>query len=104
MAKSVWHDLYPDDPGKVAQMETRANLPAATDSDNEYFLGVNNATAYYFYYQRQAVTTLNHAFLRTIRTKAEGYLIYADRNTLSAAEMRKFGITFKKIPRDIAKL
>ncbi len=85
-------------------METRANLPAATDSDNEYFLGVNNATAYYFYYQRQAVTTLNHAFLRTIRTKAEGYLIYADRNTLSAAEMWKFGITFKKIPRDIAKL
>ena len=29
MAKSVWHDLYPDDPGKVAQMETRANLMMA---------------------------------------------------------------------------
>ena len=30
MAKSVWHDLYPDDPGKVAQMETRANLMMAS--------------------------------------------------------------------------
>ena len=85
-------------------METRSDLPAVRNTDNEYFLGVSNATAYYFYYRPREITTLNHAFLRTVQTRAEGYLIYADRNTLSAAEMRKFGIAFKKIPRDIAKL
>jgi len=29
MSSSVWRDLYPDDPGKVAQMEARSELMIA---------------------------------------------------------------------------
>lgn len=29
MANSVWHDLYRDDPGKIAQMEARSYLMMA---------------------------------------------------------------------------
>ena len=85
-------------------METKSPLPNGDKKDNEYFLGINLETAYYFYYERERATTLNHAFLKTVKVKAGGYVIYADINTLSQAEMKKFGIVFKKIPRDIAKL
>ena len=47
---------------------------------------------------------LDYAFLSTIAQKADSYIIYADRCMLSREELLKFGITFKKIPRDIARL
>ena len=50
------------------------------------------------------MTSLNYEFLSTIKKKAESYIIYADRCALSDAELMRFGITFKKIPRDITKL
>ena len=50
------------------------------------------------------MTTLNREFLHTIKTKADAYVIYADLCTLSNAELEKYHITFKKIPRDITKL
>lgn len=84
-------------------METK-QPPEVNGEDNEYFLGKYNDTAYYFYYKRARVTTLNADFLSTIQTKASGYLIYADVCALSKATMEKHGITFKKIPRDIQKL
>lgn len=85
-------------------METKRVLPSKTKEGCKYFMGVNNEIAYYFYYERERATTLNHAFLKTVKVKADGYIIYADINALSQAEMKKFGIVFKKIPRDIAKL
>ena len=84
-------------------METQQTLPVA-DGDNAAFLGTGNNTAYYFYYDEQAVTTLNHEFLASIKTQAESYVIYADNCTLSAEFMAEHHITFKKIPRDIARL
>ena len=36
--------------------------------------------------------------------KTENYLIYADRCALSENDLLRFGITFKKIPRDIARV
>ncbi len=72
--------------------------------DEPYYMGIHASTAYYFYYEKQAVTTLNREFLHTVQTKAAAYVIYADLCTLSSAELEKYHITFKKIPRDITKL
>jgi adenine-specific DNA-methyltransferase len=82
---------------------TETQLPYVPQ-DEQYLLGVANNSAYYFYYKRSEVTTLNAAFLRTLKTKADGYLIYADLCTLSEAAIRKNNITFKKIPRDIGRV
>ncbi len=87
----------------VFYTETKAALPAPSDTE-KYLLGVHDHHAYYFYYESDQLTTLNRSFLRTIQTKAEGYLIYADVNALSPEDMERFHITFKKIPRDIALL
>ena len=73
-------------------------------SDNQYYLGKHNDTGYYFYYEKEHLTTLNYEWLATISEKADGYLIYADLCTIPDDELKKYNITFKKIPRDIAKL
>ena len=83
--------------------DTKASLPES-HPDEPYFMGVHIGSAYYFYYEKQAVTTLNREFLHTVKTKADAYVIYADLCTLSDAELEKYHITFKKIPRDITKL
>ena len=72
--------------------------------DEPYFMGVHVNSAYYFYYEKKKATTLNREFLHTVKTKADAYVIYADLCTLSDAELEKYHITFKKIPRDITKL
>ena len=84
-------------------METR-RCPDVSKEDEPYLLGVHIGMAYYFYYDREKVTTLNREFLHTVKTKVDGYVIYADLCTLSGAELARFHITFKKIPRDISKL
>ena len=87
----------------VYYMETKEPMSHAGNG-NPYFLGSSRDTAYYFFYEKDAITTLDHAFLATIPEKAEGYIIYADLCTIPAEELAKYNITFKKIPRDIAKL
>ena len=87
----------------IYYMETRQELPEASAAE-PMLLGVHHGAAYYFNYEKQAGTTLNRAFLRTIRTRAEAYVIYADTCVLSEHELEKYHITFKKIPRDIARL
>ena len=83
--------------------DTKASLPES-HPDEPYFMGVHIGSAYYFYYEKQAVTTLNREFLHTVKTETDAYVIYADLCTLSEAELEKYHITFKKIPRDITKL
>ena len=83
--------------------DTKSRLPDA-HTDEPYFMGVHVNSAYYFYYERNSVTTLNRDFLHTIKTKADAYVIYADLCMLSEAELEKYHITFKKIPRDITRL
>lgn len=82
--------------------ETKERLKE--NSEEPYQLGVYLDTAYYFYYERDAITTLDRVFLHEIKTKASAYVIYADRCLLSDAELEKYHITFKKIPRDITRL
>lgn len=81
--------------------ETRTDY---TQQGEDYLLGVRANTAYYFYYEKEHVTVLDHSFLHAIKTKAGSYLIYADINALSAEEMDAANIRFKKIPRDITRL
>ncbi len=87
----------------VYYMDTKQPIPPQ-DANEPYKLGVYNDTAFYFYYEKERATTLSHEFLASIRTQAEGYIIYADINALSEDDMRRYNIVFKKIPRDIAKL
>jgi adenine-specific DNA-methyltransferase len=83
--------------------ETKKPLEASEHKDNKHFLSKHHDTAYYFNYEADRVTILNHAFLSTIKTKAEQYLIYADKCLLTKEYMSKRKIIFKKIPRDITK-
>ncbi len=76
---------------------------ASPADDNAAFLGLHDDTAYYFHYQPDAVTTLGHDFLATMRTRAGQYIIYADNCLLPAEFMTQHGIIFKKIPRDISR-
>lgn len=72
--------------------------------ENPYLLGILEGTAVYFCYEREKEVCLDYALLRQLKTQAENYVIYADTCLLSAAELAKYKITFKKIPRDIVRL
>ena len=85
-------------------METRSSYKNPGDVDNRYYLGTYNDTAYYFDYEKDSQTVLDNDFLKTIKTKADAYVIYADTCNLSEIKMGRYNITFKKIPRDIARL
>lgn len=87
----------------VYYMETKESMPGTTNG-NPYFMGNSRDAAYYFFYEKDAITTLDHEFLATIPERADSYIIYADLCTIPAEELAKYNITFKKIPRDIAKL
>lgn len=83
--------------------ETKMAFIEPENSDNKHFLGKKDETAYYFNYEPNEVTTLNHDFLATIKTKSEQYVIYADNCLLTKEFMSKHNIIFKKIPRDITR-
>ena len=84
-------------------METKTPY-APLSSGNPYYLGKHNSTGYYFYYEPQRVTVLDYAFLATIKEKADGTVIYADRCSIGEDKLAQMGIIFKKIPRDISRL
>lgn len=87
----------------VYYTETKSAFSETQHTDNKHFLGKHNDTAYYFNYEKDEVTTLDHAFLATMKTKAEQYVIYADNCLLTKDFMTKHHIIFKKIPRDITR-
>ena len=83
---------------------TETKQVAESKEDEPHYLGSYIDTAYYFYYDKESVTTLDRDFLHTIKTKSAHYVIYADKCILSDTELEKYNITFKKIPRDITRL
>lgn len=87
----------------VYYTETKTPLTEPKNTDHKHFLGKHNDTAYYFHYEQDEVTTLDHNFLATLKTKAEQYVIYADNCLLTKDFMTKRHIIFKKIPRDITR-
>jgi adenine-specific DNA-methyltransferase len=83
--------------------ETQKAIETTQIQDNTYFLGKENDTSYYFYYEPQSITSLDYEFLASMKTKAEQYVIYADNCLLTKEFMAKHHIIFKKIPRDITR-
>ncbi len=88
----------------VYYSETKQPLPQGkSNKKSKYLLHKLNETAYYFYYEKESLTTLDNEFLGSVKTKAGQYIIYADNCLLDKAFMQKKNIIFKKIPRDITR-
>jgi adenine-specific DNA-methyltransferase len=84
--------------------ETKSAFPKERNkNEHKHLLGTKDETDYYFYYEKEAITTLNHDFLATITQEADQYVIYADNCLLSRMFMRERNIIFKKIPRDVTR-
>lgn len=81
--------------------ETKRHLERERTEASKYLLDTYHATGYYFYYERDCLTTLSIDTLHIVTERAEQYVIYADVCTLSKEDMAAKNIVFKKIPRDI---
>jgi adenine-specific DNA-methyltransferase len=88
----------------VYYSETRTNTGYSDKPKNEFYLGKRSGTAYYFYYRKDSVTTLDLEFASKIEIKADQYIVYADKCSLSAKYLNQHNIIFKKIPRDITRI
>ena len=86
-----------------SETRTAYNPKAHSLVEENYRIGSKDQTDYYFYYAKDAVTTVDYDFMAKIKHKASQYIIYADNCLLDAAFMLKHHIIFKKIPRDITR-
>lgn len=85
-------------------METRAPYTPAEDAASP-LLGVRGDTAYYIFRGEDgAPRVLDYDLLGEIKEHVGRYVIYADSCELSAEELAKFGIVFRKILRDVPSL
>ena len=81
--------------------ETKQHLEREHTETAKYLLDTYNATGYYFYYERDCLTTLSIDTLNIITEQAEQYVIYADICTVPQQVLAARNIMFKKIPCDI---
>lgn len=81
--------------------ETKRHLERERTEASKYLLDTYHATGYYFYYERDRLTTLSIDTLHIVTERAEQYVIYADVCTVPQQVLAAQNITFKKIPRDI---
>lgn len=81
--------------------ETKQYLERQQEESSKYLLDTYNDTGYYFYYEKDNLTTLTIDTLSIVTEKAEQYIIYADKCMLDKEYMQQKNIVFKKIPRDI---
>ena len=76
-------------------------------SDRQTLLGLSADAAYFFYYEPDHATTLDYEYLATLtfpdNKKPAALVIYADNCLLSEGQLKKHGIIFKKIPRDVTR-
>ncbi|MCF8560247.1 site-specific DNA-methyltransferase [Micrococcus yunnanensis] len=70
------------------------------------FLGTHAGVSYFFAYDASETTVLDRSYLASIPTtcRAEAYVVFADVCVLPEGQLATHGVTFKKIPRDIARL
>ena len=87
----------------VYYTETRQPLRRPQQADFPYLLDYCDGTGYFLCYEPHRPTTLGPDTLGIIPHRADRYVVYADRCTLSAERLARLGITFKKIPRDITR-
>ena len=81
--------------------ETKQPLKRIQSKEDKYLLDNYQDTGYYFYYEKDSLTTLDNNSLGIISELQEQYIIYADVCLLDEAYMLNKNIIFKKIPRDI---
>lgn len=81
--------------------ETKQPLTRPQSKDAKYLLDNYQDTGYYFYYEKDSLTTLDNNSLGIISELQEQYIIYADICLLDEQYMLNKNIIFKKIPRDI---
>jgi len=81
--------------------ETKQPLKREQTPESKYLLDNFNNTGYYFYYEKETLTTLDLDTLHIVIDKQEQYIIYADICLLDPEYMLNKNIIFKKIPRDI---
>lgn len=81
--------------------ETKHHLDRERTEEAKYLLDTYNGTGYYFYYEKDCLTTLSIDTLGIVTERAEQYVIYADICTVPPQVLAARNITFKKIPRDI---
>lgn len=83
----------------VFYSETKNSNPCC--SEEGYYLGVSDSTAYYFCYEKENIVALDNALLNTIKPGFDNYVIYADVCYIPDAYLKEHNIVFKKIPRDL---
>lgn len=81
--------------------ETKQPLTRPQSKDAKYLLDNYQDTGYYFYYEKDSLTTLDNNSLGIISELQEQYIIYADICLLDEQYRLNRNIIFKKIPRDI---
>lgn len=81
--------------------ETKQHLERKRTEKSKYMLDTVNNTGYYFYYEKEYLTTLSIDTLNIVTERAEQYIIYADKCTIDKDDLAAKNIVFKKIPRDI---
>lgn len=81
--------------------ETKQPLIRPQSKEGKYLLDNFQDTGYYFYYEKDKLTTLDNNTLGIIAELQEQYIIYADICLLDEEYMLNKNIIFKKIPRDI---
>lgn len=81
--------------------ETKQHLKRERTKESKYLLDTYNQTGYYFYYEKDSLTTLSIDTLNIVIERAEQYIIYADRCILDKNDLAAKNIVFKKISRDI---
>lgn len=85
----------------ICYTETALPLPTTQFVGHQYWLTRTEDRDHYFYYERESMTVLDRAFLKTLTEKMPYYTVWADQCHLSESVTKKHGITFRKIPRDI---
>lgn len=75
--------------------ETKRHLERERTEASKYLLDTYNATGYYFYYERDRLTTLSIDTLHIVTERAEQYVIYADVCTVPQQVLAAQDITFK---------
>jgi len=86
----------------VWHTETGTGLPKA-DGKNQSFLGTHLGVSYYLFAEEGKTTVLDYSLLQSIDRSSSSFVIYSDACALSAEFLLRHSITFKKIPRDIAR-
>ncbi len=85
----------------IYYIETKQPLERERTEAAKYLLDIYHATGYYFYYEKNRLTTLSIDTLNIITEQAEQDVIYADVCTVPKQVLDSRNIEFKQIPRDI---